>query len=355
MAAVSSIPITVGSPLPVAADASIAASATAPSPDSNPPVEPFEPFPEAVRQRAAGWYSSLRPWNDFDEWLVEDVASITIQIEAVTAREAALRESLIDRARFCWDEDRQSEAESLGAQLPKKPSIVVRQLRLTRHGCEWLLVRWESLARILETNGDWNESQRKLALDLLGVPESLREGDPRLHGGTEALTKLVESQIADLKRLKAEALDLLDARQRENARAGNLLPETSESRALRRERNALHRSLRWTIDQLRRGRGSYHNAVGSRATGNPRRERDDQAAATSFAPAATPTPPPSREPEPLPPAGSLRPESPTTPRPCPDLDTLREALRAKGMSPKLADAIKARNRRERRASRKRTR
>ena len=57
---------------------------------------------------------------------------------------------------------------------PEGPGAGARALRRTRQGADWLIERWEALGEVLRTNGGWDDAQRRLAFDLLGVPPELR-------------------------------------------------------------------------------------------------------------------------------------------------------------------------------------
>src|SRR4051795_4330999 len=83
----------------------------------------------------------------------------------------------------------------------KDPARVARALSRTKQGADWLLERWEGLGAVLRSNGAWDEAQRRLAFDLLGVPGELRDGSLRIPAAadTPALAALVEAQLARLR------------------------------------------------------------------------------------------------------------------------------------------------------------
>ncbi|MBX6314268.1 MAG: hypothetical protein IRY99_15350, partial [Isosphaeraceae bacterium] len=168
---------------------------------------------EAERQaRLAAYQEDLRPANAIERALVERMATADVRLgRCVAIDEAELRRQA-ERAGRCWDEDRRAEVEVLAERLPKNPARVVAQLQQSAPGAAWLLERWQGLDRALEKNGGWDEAQRRLALDLLGVAKELRDLEPRVTPETpaEQLAALVQRQIRHLKRLKTHKLDDLD-------------------------------------------------------------------------------------------------------------------------------------------------
>jgi hypothetical protein len=127
-------------------------------------------------------------------------------------------------------------------------------LEQSLHGCELLIERWEGLGRVLCEVGNWDDSQRSMALNLLGVPIELRVGttavDPPEGGTLDAGTfrlGVVEGELKRLRSRKAEAFDRLDDHDRESAMAGIgaelskplRLLERYESACFRRQQAAL--------------------------------------------------------------------------------------------------------------------
>jgi hypothetical protein len=207
---------------------------------------------DAIAERLDAWRAELRPSSPHQEWLLRQVVVSSLRVEHCQELEADLRAYRAGRAAACWDADRSAEVEELAAGLHRRPSLVVARLSRTRHGCDWLLARWEALGAALEENGTWSDEQIALALDLLGVPPALRgSGRP---GADEPPDALVARERARLERLKADGLDDLDATERALTEEGRaVMPDREQLRLQRYEAVALrvfHRSL----DQLlRRG------------------------------------------------------------------------------------------------------
>ncbi len=204
-----------------------------------------------IAARIVAWTPVLLPQDEYDDWLVAEMAVSSVRIDRCRAHESALRIRQADRAALCWDIDRECEAEDLGDRLAKAPAKVAGTLRRTKQGCAWLIARWEGLSRVLQANGDWDAPQQRLALDLLGTPKELREGPTPIDGDRPAL---IREQVAHLNAVKAGALDELDERERADAEIG-LGGDTDQSIALaRRYEAACLRRLKWAQAQLPQGR-----------------------------------------------------------------------------------------------------
>jgi len=135
----------------------------------------------AAVDRAAEWNSSLKPFNAFEVYLVDQMAANSVRIEGCQHHERGIRSRNAIRAKLRWDEDRRLVAEEMGAKLARDPARFAGRLQATLQGCEWMIDRWGRLGRILEAKGAWTEAQTALALDLLGVPKDLRD-ETNSHG-----------------------------------------------------------------------------------------------------------------------------------------------------------------------------
>jgi len=209
--------------------------------------------------RASRWSETFRPQNDFQIWLVGQVAELSLRIDRCGRSESRLRARASLRAESCWDDDRRGEAEALGARLAARPSVVVEQLRRTAAGCDWLIRRWAMLARAADL-GPWTEDQARLAFDLLGTPAEFRAGTPgeaideegRVDDPAEGPAAVARRQIASLqgRRVRLAEVDGVD---RALVMAGQFDNACPEIRRLRRHESALNRRLRWCLAQLRAG------------------------------------------------------------------------------------------------------
>jgi len=252
----------------------------------------------AVADRVRAWTPALKPRDAYDGWLVEQVAASSVQIDRCRVLDATIRTRGASRATLCWDEDRAGDAEELGARLAKSPATVARKLRRTKQGCQWMIGRWEGLSRILEARGDWDAAQKRLALDLLGMPLELRDGPTRLDGDRPAL---IREQVDRLKALKAEALDDLDDLDRAAAEMG-LGADPDRALALaRRYESACVRRLEWAQSQLKKNHKADRPDADRPAADPVAAEKRDLARLTRML-GRDLAPPPAPQPVPPPPA-----------------------------------------------------
>src|SRR5438309_1982354 len=131
---------------------------------------------QLIQKRASDWFDALKPQNEYQSWLVDEVAIISLRIDRCERIERRSRDVRAMRAELCWEDDRGLDAERLGGLLPKHPGEVVRELRRTPQGCEWLMTRWAMLAHTADVKGSWTPEQSRMAFDLLGTPVEFREG-----------------------------------------------------------------------------------------------------------------------------------------------------------------------------------
>jgi hypothetical protein len=210
-----------------------------------------EAMAQAVEARAASLRPIFRPANEHEDWLVGQVALAEVRLDRCLALELAELQAATARAELAWDADRRADAAALGSTLPRDPARVAAALRATRHGAHWMIDRWGGLATALDRPGGWDDDQRALALDLLGVPTALRDHTPALPhpADAEALRALVERELAGLDAALSEALEDLDALDRDRAASG-LAADTPALRRLRRYEAGFRRTLAWALAQL---------------------------------------------------------------------------------------------------------
>ena len=215
---------------------------------------------QAAAARVAEWGPDFKPSGEFESWLVEVVATESVRIDLCFAKDIQIRESKARRAAACWEEDRRAEAEKLAARIARRPEIVARELRRSAQGVDLLIERWECLADVVAKAGDWDESQRSMALDLLGVAHMLRSGRTALDApeGRDVASWLAEVADRELKRLleRRPALDELDGHDEAKAILGYDVRPDAELNRLRRYEAGCKRRLQWAYMKLKgRGRG----------------------------------------------------------------------------------------------------
>ncbi|HEV3164818.1 MAG TPA: hypothetical protein VGZ22_12385 [Isosphaeraceae bacterium] len=212
---------------------------------------------EVVNERLGQWLSSLKPCNGYEMWLAEQVAIESVRVDTGQRDQIVLRGLQVHRAQTCWDEDRRLAAEELALRLSRAPAVVSRQLRRTPQGCDCLLERWQLLEQILVDEGSWDDAQRSLALDMLGLPGELR-GRSALGGdGADALENcraVIHREIDDLTRQRDALRNDHDDRERSAAELGLATPPSKPLEISRRYLAASLRRLQWAWGQFKKGR-----------------------------------------------------------------------------------------------------
>ncbi len=212
----------------------------------------------AVNGRTLDWYDALTPQNDYHCWMVDQVAVASVRIDHINRVERRARDRVVLRARLFWDDDRRLEAEVLGESLAKSPAQVVNQLRRTPQGCDWMIDRWATLARIADLGNGWDQAQTSRAWDLLGTRAEDRIGE--IGEVIDQQGQVVSSSIgvADLARREIDALQGrkeevagLDVLDRAMAEADYMAIPTPEIHQLHRQGGEQHRRMKWFIGQLR--------------------------------------------------------------------------------------------------------
>jgi len=212
---------------------------------------------DAIREaRVAAFRDQFRPRDDWQDFLVDQVAGVSLRLGRIERVEARLREVAAWRAENLWDEDRRLEAEKVGANLERDPAKVVATLRRSPQGCDWLIERWAALARVADASGGrgWTEDHARTALDLMGTPESSRVGpigaliDEK--GQTRGPAALARGQVAELQSLR-ELVAEADEVDRALVEAGLSDVPSREVANLRRYERAAQRQLYWLSAQMK--------------------------------------------------------------------------------------------------------
>jgi hypothetical protein len=243
-----------------------------------------------VEARAASLLEEFRPESEFERSLIAQMAVDSIRMERCRETYQVLCQDQADRAALCWDEDRRAEVEEIASRLGWDPSRSQSRLEQGRHGCELLIDRWEGLGRILREVGIWDDSQRSLALNLLGVPLELRAGitavDPPENGNPDAKAfrlEVVEGELDRLRSRKAKAFDLLDEHDRESAEAGIGTELSKPLRLLARYESACWRRLQ-AARRIFNDRPKPDKPVATRPAAEPRPVAERRPAPPAFLP-----------------------------------------------------------------------
>ena len=213
---------------------------------------------ELVKRRTHDYFFALKPQNELQTWMVDQVAICSIRIDRCERIERRVRDKVCLRAELTWDDDRRLEAEVLGGLIAKRPAETVETLRRSPHGCEWLMTRWAMLAHAADINPGhaWTDEQTALAFDLLATPAAFRYGRPgaALNFKGEVLDQAEDSaavarrMVAELTE-RREAVGPLDEVERALTEADMTNDNDPELRRLRRYEMTLHRRLRWAVEQ----------------------------------------------------------------------------------------------------------
>ncbi|WZO96875.1 hypothetical protein EP7_003880 [Isosphaeraceae bacterium EP7] len=214
---------------------------------------------QAVRERGEQLVSSLRPMNAFEMGLVETIAVEGVRIDRCRIEERLVRDVRARRAGACWLDERKAEAAKLGRTLAGMPDEVAPRLAMSAAGCDWLMMRWRALGKVLAKAGGWSDEQRSLAMDLMGVAADVRAMDSPLDApegidAGEYLRELVEFELEGLAARQEEALDAIDDDLREATSMGLIAVDDPTLVLLRRYETASFRRQRWALEMLHKGR-----------------------------------------------------------------------------------------------------
>jgi hypothetical protein len=124
----------------------------------------------------------------------------------------------------------------------------------TAQGARWVLARWDALGvPLLESRG-WDEDQCNLAASLMGVGPELRASYPILSPSADPAEQaaLMRDEADGVHHLLVDALEPLDAKERELARLGFSLRPSKESLRLQRYETRLRRVWNEAMNEFRR-------------------------------------------------------------------------------------------------------
>ena len=218
------------------------------------PFALIEPGDEsaALAARLDQWRQYHGPAAGYPEWVMARVVVASIRLDRNLAHKSALRVYEAGRARLSWDDDRRLDAEDLAAKLPGDPARVRRGLEQSLQGADWLIERWDALARIAGSGRAWSDPERSLALDLLGIPLSLRDGPAPVPTPAESQAALALSEHARLVRLCERVLISRDESERSLAVSGLSLSFSPAMLRLHRHEALWSREFHRAFSEFRR-------------------------------------------------------------------------------------------------------
>ncbi len=133
-----------------------------------------------TNRKTTAFFAEFQPNSWYEKRLVSRLAFTSVQLDRSAELTISDLRRVIDRAENYWDIDRRGEVDELGKRLKNDPERVARRLERSTQGADWLIERWEGLAEAVMTHGCWDERQRDLAFDLLGISKILRDGHVRV-------------------------------------------------------------------------------------------------------------------------------------------------------------------------------
>ncbi|MEW4566952.1 hypothetical protein AB1L88_03705 [Tautonia sp. JC769] len=314
---------------------------------------------ETIETRKSEWRNDYRPEGSAQEWIFGRLVAESVRLDCCEARISAARAEHADRALESWDDDRAAEVAALAARLASHPDRIQAQLLQSKHGVLWLLERWDEVAASLTHHAGWTFEAWTLALDLLGVPPSARDGsgpwdlDPDDKTEAPGLSLVAQSTAALRSRLDAY-LNARDARAQADTALGLDASDPPTLRLLERYASDARRQFSRNLNELRRLQSLAPRAAATPAPSlsatppGPRPDRTASRTHPSAASAPLPSePPPTAAPTASPTPLRNEPIAPATPlrnEPITLSSTARPSLR-----PTLSAPSAPLNRRARRA------
>jgi hypothetical protein len=286
---------------------------------------------EAFEERRQEWHEHFRPQGPAQAVTVERAVQATWKLDRCSRAEAARIERNVRHAAERAEHEARDQAEALGARLlddpidractfdtrddrtregldrrwRENPSVLVRALKASAEGVEWLLARWAELERSLVTFGHWHPADKFKAVRLLGRrPEDVFD-DPNvtmifadcnaahpqswdiyseLYQATSGvpnrpfdenrvnvvramiapdrrvaharLRAVITLETASLRSLKADVLDDRAALDRASAEEASLFDGSQDGVLLRRYETECSRELRRSVESLEGKKGS---------------------------------------------------------------------------------------------------
>jgi hypothetical protein len=200
-------------------------------------------FSPEFEDRRARWAAEQNPVGEAGHFALDRAVAATFRIERCEREVEKI--CIVDRQRamLAWDEDRALDAANVAARLPRDPVVASRKLQTSLAGVVFLINAWLGLAENLE-NGDWSESEKSKALDLLGIDPELRSGTTRLDAPegvhpVEFHRDLALDEVDRLEVIHDQAMVPLDELDQRHAMAGDAaLHSKRAALVLRYERDA---------------------------------------------------------------------------------------------------------------------
>jgi hypothetical protein len=202
----------------------------------------------AIIERTEILTEQFKPRNAYERMLIADMGIAKAKYDFANVLLVEDHFRCLDRAYFHWDADHEERAIDVSKHLERDCEKTVHTLARTKKGAELLVSYWEGLAEAAETNGDWDDAQRQLAFNLLGVRPDLRSGSRRLppSGDRAGMAALAAREIKMLRHRIANGLGDQYRADQGVAISGFFLDEDAQTRNLRRLANGFRNDFtRW--------------------------------------------------------------------------------------------------------------
>jgi len=192
---------------------------------------------DLLEQQFVDIHAAFQPRNGWQDWLTSTIATLILRINRAERIERKLRDWASYRAFDFWEDDQQLAAETVATKIAKEPPRVVRKLRDTLAGIDWLIARWRVLERVEPTQ--WTDEHRELAARLVGHDAVI---DPTSGGFITARLAELTAHRERVEQADAIIRGLVEADLHDDGVPGLA--------RLRRYVQSLHRQLKWYVDQF---------------------------------------------------------------------------------------------------------
>ena len=192
---------------------------------------------DLLEQQIVDIHAAFQPRNGWQDWLMSTIATLILRINRAERIERKLRDWASYRAFDFWEDDQQLAAETIATKIAQEPARVVRKLRDTPAGIDWLIARWRGLERV--EPDQWTDEQRELATRLVAHDAAI---DP-------ASRDFITGQLAELTAHHAR-VEQADAIIRGLVEADLHDDGVPGLARLRRYVRSLHRQMKWSVDQF---------------------------------------------------------------------------------------------------------
>ena len=223
----------------------------------------------AILEKTSILTEEFKPETPYERMIIGEMAIARAKLDHASRLIIEDIDRPLFRALNFWEYDQKTNAIKMRTRLAKDPERIANALAGSKAGADLCIGYWSELAAILDSTGDWNEQQRRLAFDLLGICIELRSGSTRVPPVSDkaGLAAVAAGEIARLRQAKGDLLDDLDISSQEDAAAGRPLEDDARTKNLKRQERGFRRDFYKARDELLRSR---------EAAAQAEKEREDQ-------------------------------------------------------------------------------